>query len=297
MQRNRKLLIILILVLAVIIGTGSYYAFSVQKKVLNVQNKKLEKLRNNFASIGQIETHLKMLEEKVNVVDSLLFTGKFNIPKNLPQSSFYNFIESYGVDRQITTFTNTEYVSMGIENGFNFYIYKLTGNGEFNDVFGLIYAIEHNTDLMKIQSADVNNNTSVDSKGVAKFLVKFNLTVKVYYSTSDQYAAVNAPAGKIQIITVPNAFYPQVRNPIPANTSNLPNIQDGSLLSLVPQGAYITDKSGNTHLFKKGDQVYLGFLSDIDYESETVTFTLNKGGIVETEVLKMGTPTKSRKTK
>lgn len=294
MKRNSKLLLILIVIFVIITGTGAYYAFSKQNKELSIQNVKLERLRANFSTIEQIDLHLKSLEQKVNVVDSVLFSGKFNIPKNLPQSTFYNFIENYGGDRLQYTFTNTEYVTRGIENGFNFYVYKVSGNGEFDGVYGLIYAIEHNNDLMKIQSAEVNNNTSVDSKGVAKFLVKFDLVVKVYFSTSDQYASVNTPEGKIFKVSIPNAFYPQVRSDIRPNVSNLPNIQDGSLLSLVPQGAFISDTRGNTYLFKKGDPVYLGYLTDIDYDNETVTFTLNKGGIIETEVLKMGKPAKKQ---
>ncbi len=41
-------------------------------------------------------------------------------------------------------------------------------------------------------------------------------------------------------------------------------------------------------MLKKGDPVYLGYLTDIDYEQETVTFVLNKGGIIEYSTLKLG---------
>jgi hypothetical protein len=57
---------------------------------------------------------------------------------------------------------------------------------------------------------------------------------------------------------------------------------------LVPQGAFITDSKGATLLLQKGDPVYLGYLTDIDYENETVTFILNKGGIVEYLTLEIG---------
>ena len=79
-----------------------------------------------------------------------------------------------------------------------------------------------------------------------------------------------------------------VRNQIRPNINDLPDIQDATLISLVPQGAFVTDSKGKTLLLKKGDPVYLGYLTDIDYENETVTFVLNKGGIIEYQTLKIG---------
>ena len=38
-----------------------------------------------------------------------------------------------------------------------------------------------------------------------------------------------------------DAFYPLVRNEIRPNVNNLPDIQDATLISLVPQGAFISD--------------------------------------------------------
>ena len=103
-----------------------------------------------------------------------------------------------------------------------------------------------------------------------------------------QYAEENYTENDLKTGNLHDAFYPLVRNKIRPNLNNLPNIQDATLISLVPQGAFITDSKGNTLLLKKGDEVYLGYLMDINYDNETVTFVLNKGGIIEYETLKMG---------
>ena len=162
------------------------------------------------------------------------------------------------------------------------------GSGAFDNIYGLIYAIEHSKELKKVQSAEINGTTSVDTKGVPHYLVKFVLEVRVYYSSSDQYAAANYSENNLHVSGLYDAFYPLVRNEIRPNIQNLPDIQDATLVSLVPQGAFITDSKGNTLLLAKGDRVYLGYLMDIDYENETVTFVLNKGGIIEYETLKIG---------
>ncbi len=70
--------------------------------------------------------------------------------------------------------------------------------------------------------------------------------------------------------------------------NNLPDIQGATLISIVPQGAFIIDNDGKTLFLKKGDPVYLGYLTDIDYDNETATFVLNKGGILEYTTLKIG---------
>ena len=288
MKRQNKILILLIIIFVLITAAGGIYTLGIQGKELNEKEAKLVGLRANYATIETLEMQLKQAEQKITVVDSLLFSGRFTIPKNILQSRFFNFIDDYSKDYSLVTFTNTEFLTKGIENGFNFYTYKVSGNGAFDDVYGLIYAIEHSKELKKIQSADISSTTSVDSRGIPRYLVKFTLELKVYYSASDQYAEVNYSENDLKTGKLHDAFYPLVRNQIRPNVHNLPDIQDATLISLVPQGAFITDSDGKTLLLKKGDEVYLGYLMDIDYDNETVTFVLNKGGIIEYETLKMG---------
>ncbi len=288
MKKRNKSLIILIVMFFLITLTGAIYTLGFQQKDLDIKDKKLDQLRANFSSLEALKFQLKKAEEKVAVVDSLLFSGRFTIPQNIKQSNFFNFIDSYSGDYSVYTFTNTEYVSQGSENGFNYYIYKVSGNNSFDNVYGLVYAIEHSKELKKIMSANVSGTTTVDSKTVPHYLVKFDMQVKVYFSSSDRYAEVNYKENNLGTPQLYDAYFPLVRNEIRPNVNNLPDIQDATLISLVPQGAYIIDSNGNTLLMKKGDSVYLGYLDDIDYENETVTFVLNKGGIIEYETLKIG---------
>ena len=288
MKKRNKSLIILIVIFVLITAAGSIYTLAIQQKDLDIKDQKLSKLRANYSSLETLRIQLKKAEEKVAVVDSLLFGGKFTIPQNLSQSNFFNFVDSHSGDYSLYTFTNTEFVGTGVENGFNFYTYKVSGNGAFDNVYGLVYSIEHSKELKKIESANVSGTTSVDDKGIPHYLVKFELEVKVYYSSSDRYAEVNYTENDLRTPGLYDAFYPLVRNEIRPNVNNLPDIQDATLISLVPQGAFISDSKGNTLLMKKGDAVYLGYLMDIDYENETVTFVLNKGGIIEYQTLKIG---------
>ena len=288
MKRKNKVLILLVAVFVVITSAGAIYSWTSQDKHLMEVNQQLAALRADYGNIEAMDFQLKQLELRAAVVDSLLFTGSFTLPQNLPQSAFYRFIDSYSGDRELYTFTNTEYVNRGMENGFHYHTYKVSGNGTFDNVYGLIHAIEHSNELKKIYSADISGMTNVELRGTPRYLVKFRLEVRAYFSESDQYAALKRHENNLSTGTLHNAFYPLVRSEIKRNTSNLPDIQKATLVSLVPQGAFVADSKGNTLLLKKGDLVYLGYLDDIDYEDETVTFVLNKGGIMEDLTLEIG---------
>ena len=288
MSRKSKSLIVLTVIFLFVTAVGGIYTWSIQGNDLQKQEVKLNKLKSKYSNIQSLKQKLSDMEKQVSVVDSLLFTGKFSIPQNLPQSNFYNFIDQYSKDNSIYTFTNTEFLNENAENGFNYYTYTVYGVGYFDDVYGLVYAIEHSRELKKIYNSEIRSATSVDKRGVPHYLVKFNLEVRVYFSYSDQYAAIKKSENDLSAENLYNTFYPLVRNEIRPNVNNLPDIQDATLISLVPQGAFITDAKGNTHLLAKGDRVYLGYLTELDYKKETVTFVLNKGGIIEHETLKMG---------
>jgi hypothetical protein len=292
MKKKNRILLYLIIVFVLVTLAGSIYTLAVQNKELDKKDKRLAELKANYANLKTLQVQLRNAEVKVAEIDSLLFEGKFTIRQNLPQSNFFNFVDTYSDDNTLYTYTNTEFVSVGNENGFNYYLYKVSGNGTFDDVYGLIYSIEHSKELKKIESADVSGATIVDSKGIPHYLLKFNMDVKVYFTSNDQYAEVNFTENNLNTGRLYNAYFPLVRNQMRPNIDNLPDVQDATLLSLVPQGAFITDAKGNTILLKKGDQVYLGYLEDIDYDNKTVTFVLNKGGILEYETLKMGVKNK-----
>jgi hypothetical protein len=288
MNRKIKNAIILIVVFIIISALGSYYSLSVQGKDISLKNEKLTKLRADYASVELIKAKLIEIEKRVFVVDSLLFTGKFIIPKDLSQSKFFDFVEFYSNDNTLFSYTNTEFISQNSELGINYYTYKVSGRMNYNNVYHLIYAIEQSKELKKIVKANLKGTNKVSKKGGPSYLVEFGLEVRVYYSSNDQFAAVNFVENNLIPKSIKDAYYPLIKVSIKPNKSNLPDIQQGALISLVPQGAFITDSDGNTILIQKGDKVYLGHLAEIDYDNHTVTFVLNKGGFIEYQTMKLG---------
>ena len=138
MKRNNKTLIVLIITFVLITAGGSIYSLFIQKQQIHDSISKLDHLKSNYSDLSKISVQLKSAQEKATVVDSFLFSGRFTIPRNITQSRFYNFIDSWSGDHSIYTFTNTEYQTKGVENGFNYYTYKVSGSGGFDGVYGLI---------------------------------------------------------------------------------------------------------------------------------------------------------------
>ena len=103
----------------------------------------------------------------------------------------------------------------------------------------------------------------------------------VYYSDNDDYASANYKENSLTTNSLYNIFYPLIRDDIPPNTEELLDVQTAQLLALIPDGAYVSDASGKTHLLWEGDEVYLGYLTKIDSTTNDVKFVLNKGGVIE----------------
>ena len=281
--------IIIGIIFIVITAAGGYYTLSVQKKELDKKEVKLNELMSTYSSPEIIQAKFAEVENRVAVIDSLLFTGKLLIPKNLTQSKFFDFVDYYSGDKTISTYTSTVFVSRETENGFNYYKYKVFGIDSYINVFNLIYAIEHSKELKKIISAELSATNLVNKQGGARYFVKFDLEVRVYFSSNDQFAAENYKENDLVARTINDAFYPLVKTAtIIPKRGDLSDVQDASLISLVPQGAFIIDSDGNTKLMQKGDEVYMGYLTDIDYDKQTVTFVLNKGGMIEYQTMKLG---------
>jgi hypothetical protein len=180
-----------------------------------------------------------------------------------------------------------EYIGDGDPGDFYSYLYNIKGIAEFNDLFRLLYAIEQSKELKKITKGDLNNFVEVDHDGLPHYLVNYNFKVKVYFSDSDTYASAKYRENSLKSNSLYNIFFPLIRDEIPPNIDNLLDVQTAQLLALIPDGAYVADASGKTHLLWEGDEVYLGYLTKIDYNNNEVKFVLNKGGVIEKITLKL----------
>jgi len=287
---------IIILIIFIAIGLGSvFYNFVYQKAKIGDRQKKIKDLKLYQLDTEQLNKTLVLLQKRVAELDSILANRKYNIPYNLSQASFFNFVNQVSYGFSSNSFVNIEYTETVPGTNFNVYHYTLNGTAEFNDFIKLIYAVEESKQLKKIENVELSNNVKVDSDGNPHYLVTYKFNASVYFSADNRFYVGNLKENAIIPNPAYDFFYPLIRNEIPPNNDKLLDVQSAQLLALIPDGAFLVDASGTTYLLWEGDQVYLGYLTNINYQDNQVNFVLNKGGIIENVTLKLEKEKKTSK--
>ncbi|MBK9096966.1 MAG: hypothetical protein IPM14_02370 [bacterium] len=285
---NKKLISTLsvLALLIIILVAGGIYIFVIQKGDITERQEKLDELSKNVYDPVELEDRYNNLQKQSAELDSILANRKFNIPQNISSIKFYNFVNNIVANFPRETTVNIEYIGQTPDKEFFFHEYKLTGAGNYNDFYKLVYAIEQSKELKKISKVALSNLVKTDEE-VPLFLVSFEMMAKVYFSSDNRFAPAEYAENNLGTGPVYDAFYPLIRNEIPPNVDNLLDVQGARLLALIPEGAFVADNKGNTYLVWEGEQVYLGYLTKIDYDNNTVSFILNKGGIIEQVTLEL----------
>jgi len=281
MNRKLKNTVALVGLLIIIVAAGIIYNYIIQGNSIKNKQTKLKKLQSFNYKTNELTQQLNNLSKKAGVLDSLLASRRFNIPYNLSSIKFFKFMNSISSNFSPVTKLNVEFVNKFNEKKFNYYEYKLTGIGEYNDIFKIIYSIEHSKELKKIKNVSMNNIVSSDTNKVPEFLVKCTIIADVYFSHNDRFATKKLFENDLTAKPQYDIFYPLIRNEIPPNNQGLLDVQGAKLLALIPEGAFLSGSNGKTFLLWEGEKVYLGYLTKIDYKNNNVNFIINKGGIIE----------------
>ncbi len=281
MNRKLKNTLVLVGLLILILGVGGAYTFILQRGKINNAKQKIKELDKTHYNTGALKSQYNDLLKKSGVLDSVLSSRKFNIPQNLSSINFFNFVNKVSGNFSPKTQTDVEFEGQKKDKTFFYFTYKLKGSGDFNDLYSLIYAVEQSKELKKISNISITNMITSDKEGLPNFLVTYNMDVNVYFSSDNRFSTANFVENNLNTSPIYDAFYPLIRSQIPPNIDNLLDVQGARLLALIPEGAFISDSKGNTFLLWEGQKVYLGYLTKIDYDHNTVSFILNKGGIID----------------
>ncbi len=281
MDRKVKNSILLGIILLLIIVSGAVYIFVFQQGTIDDKEKKLKQINVDAYDTDDLIDQLLTLQKRAAELDSILSLRKYNVPVSLRQSKFFNFVNRVSFGFSPRSYVNIQYKTVEQEQHFSKFVYSLDGTATFNDLYKLIYATEQSKELKKVSNVTLNNFVEVDEDGIPHYLVSYRMDVAVYFSDNDRFAASALKENRLTANPLYDVFYPLIRNEIPPNVDNLLDVQNAQLLALIPEGAFLADTKGNTYLLWEGDSVYLGYLTEIDYENSEVRFVLNKGGIIE----------------
>ena len=294
MSGKLKNTIIMVVILVILVLGGGAYNFIYQKAKINDRLKKIKALKLYQLDTEALNQQYALLNKRVAELDSVLANRRYNIPHILSESNFFEFINKVNYNFSPLSYVNVEYNETETSNNFVVYVYTVNGVAEFNDLVGLIYAIEERKQLKKIETVELSNNIKVDADATPHYLITYKFKVKVFFSNDERFYVKDIKENNLSPNPEFNIFYPLVRNEIPPNKEKLLDVQTGELLALIPDGAFFSDASGNTYLLWEGDKVYLGYLTNINYQNNEVNFVLNKGGLIEDVTLKLVKEKKSK---
>ena len=281
MTRKLKNTFALVGLLLFILIAGGAYILIFQRGELSAKEEKLRELKANDYNTEQLNLQYEDLYKRSVILDSVLAARKFNIPQNLSSVKFYDFVTQLTNRLSEDTKVDVEYGEQKQERDFYYYEYNVKGVAPYNDLYRFIYGIEQSKELKKITSINLGSLVKNEKEEGPKFLVAFTLVVHVYFSNDNRFATAEFVENDLVARPLYDAFYPLLRNDIPSNTEGLLDIQGAKLLALVPEGAFLTDATGNTFLLWEGEPIYLGYLTSIDYKNNKVKFIINRGGVIE----------------
>ncbi len=281
MSAKLKNTIAILVIFIAIVLIGGLFDFVYLRGKINEKQQKVRDLKLYQLDTDALKKQLDFLQKRVAELDSILANRKYVIPYNLSQANFFDFVNQVSFSFSPNSFINIEFNETQPANNFTTYNYTLTGIAEYNDFYRLVYAIEESKQLKKVSNVELSNNVKVDEDGTPRYLVAFKFNAKVYFSGDDRFYVKNSIENRLTPNPAYDFFYPLIRNELPPNLDKLLDVQSAKLLALIPDGAFLSDAGGNTYLLWEGDQVYLGYLTNINYQKNEVSFVLNKGGIIE----------------
>lgn len=287
MSNTTRNAIILFFLFAVILALGGYYVLGYQPREMKKKQLELESLNQQFLDVATLTSMYDSLQRESEKVDSILYHRSKAIPFRQSMTDTYNDILEISKDFSRFTRMNIEYEKTEKIGAASVDYFTLMGQGEFADVFKLIYDLEKSKKLYKISSLNLRNSTLTTGKGEIRYQVEFEIKLESYF-TDDPNLALNyenIQPKPVQFVS--DLFYPLIQPDIPPNYDALLEVDGATLLAIIPDAVFIMDKNGNSYTLSEGDPVYLGYLTRIDYDHQQCEFLLNRGGIIERVTLKL----------
>ncbi|TKJ39736.1 hypothetical protein CEE37_10690 [candidate division LCP-89 bacterium B3_LCP] len=253
-----------------------HFRMSKQEKALIEQEKQvLEELELDETLIAGIAT----ISDELEAVTQLWTNRHKAIPNQETPHETYQYLDQILRRRWTTLNFDFTTVAERDSSGIHLSEYRMDGEARFLDLYRFIWHIEHLPRYIRINSLEMEE-TLQDQENTTpeKRWVKFVLSLTAFSADRPGFETVAFVAD----LTPPGSTYDPFKPPyrpkqkIPPNTRGLPNVFKANLRALTPTQAYITDQNGELKILNLGDEVYLGYLVDINPDEKTVLFDLNK---------------------
>jgi hypothetical protein len=282
--------VVLAAFLAVIFGMGFYLTSVVQpkeKQKLVAEGVNLDKV---IADRPSIESELKSDEEKLAEMKSKYVKRFKVIPTNDTTALTYAYLNRI---MEASGFVKFDMLYQGAKpfNQYGYNVYNLKGETDYQNLFKFIWYLEHAKLLYKVENLTLSGHEVRDeTQEKPQLIVPFTMDIDAYYSSAAGISSEKSGQDPTLYRTVgvgANFLKPLISSEPPANVRGLVDVERSDLRAVMSDKVFIVDQDGKGHMLRVGDEVYLGYLTKIDPSKNEAEFTLNKGGIIDRQVLKV----------
>jgi Tfp pilus assembly protein PilO len=274
--------LILLIVLILFSATGYVYLHYYQApeiKELTVQldekKRELEQNQQVASQFTAISESYREASEYFNNYDKALYSSS-------NEDNVYDFLNALNAGQSYNNF-NFAFTDSVLQPKYGVLNMEITGDGQYRNVVNFIRRIERSKPLNKVKNVTLTPILEDDKYN----WVEYSFNLESYY---DRSKILDKPTFDIfqgTYASLHNPFFPLVRDNFKPNTAELVDVRKSRLVALSTKRVFLIDQSGVMQQIEIGEKVYLGKLSSINLNNKTATFTLNQGGLVERETLKV----------
>lgn len=288
-MKKRKRRIILSLLILLTAGTSYYFVeYSYKKEFEKLIQKPPDENVKIFENKTPSEV-IQLIQEKIDSAEVKIKAQEKIIPYYTSSIQVYDkVIQTLNLlDKKVDV--NIEKSSSEKSENFNAEKFQIKGSGRFKDLFSLINLFETSNELYKINLKEIKQTYEPASDGKIEEKVFFNLELSSYYNLNPDFNLdlLQERKSRRSVVYISDFFESLIKLEIPPNYEGLFETDGAKLLAILPDAVYLVDKKGNAFTLVEGDQVYLGYLTKIDYQNYACEFLLNKGGILERVIIKL----------
>ncbi len=280
--------IVLGVLMLLIVGVGTYVrAFHLPKKADSIQ-KEIAKIDEELSNTPGLINEYNTLSATVTDTKQRWESRSKEIPPEDVTGQTYEYFSKL-IEKSGGLKLNMVFGGAQAKGNYGFNVYSLHGEGKFGNLYKFMWYLENGRKLFKISTVTMKGLevAATEKKPEQELLVAFDINVQAFFATIPDLAK---PAG--DQLTEPNylsqdPFEPVIKANLPPNKDNLVEVERSDLKAVIAGKAFVIDQNQQFRTLEPGDEVYLGYVTNLSQNDGKIECTLNKGGIIEKVEMKI----------
>jgi len=257
---------------------GTYYVegyLKSKQKNLKIRD---DKLQSELVVKQDLVDKAVNMQETLGTIRNIWMYRSKVIPRSETAYKTYEYLDRILSRRE--TSLNFDFLQGDIKDsaGVHSANYKVLGEAKYEDLYSFIWYLENLPPYLRINSVKIEHATQKKKESAEGRWVSFEINLTAIsadrpgFETLDYSIDVSAP------ILGYDPFHRPAKEVVqlPANTKQLPNVFETKLQAMTPTQAYVIDQTGELKVLSMGDEVYLGYLSEILPDENKVVFYLSQ---------------------